>query len=65
LPTHGFARAYSGVSLDSYLKKITFQTLSPEGLLALGPHIEQLAENESLQAHKNAVTVRLNALRNE
>jgi len=63
LPTHGFARAYSGVSLDSFMKKITFQTLSEEGMLNLGPHIENMAEAEALQAHKNAVTVRLNSLK--
>jgi histidinol dehydrogenase len=59
LPTNGYARAYSGVSLDSFMKKITFQTISRKGLQNLGPTIEKLAEAESLQAHKNAVTVRL------
>lgn len=63
LPTHGFARAYSGVSLDSFMKKITFQTISEEGMLNLGTHIENMAEAEALQAHKNAVTVRLNSLK--
>jgi len=62
LPTNGYARAYSGVSLDSFLKKITFQTISPQGLQNIGPAIEQMAEGESLQAHKNAVTVRLKEL---
>ena len=64
LPTNGYARAYSGVSLDSFLKKITFQTISRKGLQNLGPTIEKLAEAESLQAHKNAVTVRLKEIAN-
>jgi histidinol dehydrogenase len=64
LPTHGYAKAYSGVSLDSFVKKITFQELSAEGILNLGPAIEKMAEAEELQAHKNAVTLRLNELRN-
>ncbi len=59
LPTHGYARAYSGVNLDSYVKKITFQKITPQGLLNIGPHIELMAEAERLQAHKNAVTIRL------
>ena len=63
LPTNGYARAYSGVSLDSFMKKITFQTISRKGLQNLGPTIEKLAEAESLQAHKNAVTTRLNSLK--
>jgi histidinol dehydrogenase len=62
LPTNGFARSYSGVSLDSFLKKITFQELSEEGILNLGPTIECMAEAENLQAHKNAVSVRLKTL---
>ncbi len=62
LPTNGFAKAYSGVSLDSYLKKITFQKISREGLLDLGPVIEQMAEAEQLMAHKNAVSIRLQKL---
>lgn len=60
LPTAGFARTYSGVSVDSFLKKITFQHISPTGIKNLGPTIETLAELEGLQAHKNAVTVRIN-----
>jgi histidinol dehydrogenase len=63
LPTNGYARNYSGVSLDSFLKKITFQKLTAEGLQNLGPTIEIMAEAEQLQAHKNAVTIRLNALK--
>jgi histidinol dehydrogenase len=59
LPTNGYARAYSGVSLDSFMKKITFQTISRKGLQNLGPTIEKMAEAESLFAHKNAVTLRL------
>jgi histidinol dehydrogenase len=63
LPTYGYARNYSGVSLDSFVKKITYQKISPEGLKALGPIVEVMAENELLQAHKNAVTIRLNYLK--
>lgn len=62
LPTNGYARAYSGVSLDSFIRKITFQEIRPEGLRTIGPAIETMAANERLDAHKNAVTVRLNAL---
>ncbi len=59
LPTNGFAKAYSGVSLESFQKFITFQQLSREGLASLGPTVEQLAEAEQLRAHKLAVTIRL------
>lgn len=62
LPTNGFAKAYSGVNLDSFIKKVTFQKVSEEGLKNIGPAIELMAEAESLQAHKNAVTIRLNKL---
>ncbi|NQT59115.1 MAG: histidinol dehydrogenase [Bacteroidetes bacterium] len=62
LPTNGFARVYSGVSVDSFIKKITFQEITPEGLKKLGPVIEVLAEAESLIAHKQAVSVRLQKL---
>ena len=62
LPTNGYAKSYSGVSLDSFYKKITFQSISPQGLTALGPVIEIMAENELLQAHKNAVSIRLNEI---
>ncbi len=58
LPTHGFAKAYSGVNLDSFLKKITFQQLTSEGLTNLSNAIILMAENEGLQAHANAVKVR-------
>src|SRR5690554_3955346 len=63
LPTHGYAKAYSGVNLDSYIRKITFQKLSKEGLRDLGPVVEVMAEAELLQAHKNAVTIRLKSLK--
>lgn len=59
LPTNGHARAYSGVNLDSYIRKITFQKLSKEGLRDLGPLVEVMAEAELLQAHKNAISIRL------
>lgn len=63
LPTSGYAHAYSGVNLDSFMKKITFQTLSEEGIANLGLVIETLAENEELLAHKLAATVRINAIK--
>ncbi len=59
LPTNGYARAYSGVSVDSFVKKITFQQLTKEGLKILGPTVEVLAAAEGLEAHKNAVSLRL------
>ena len=59
LPTNGYARAYSGVSLDSFIRKITFQEITREGLHRIGPAIETMAANEQLDAHKNAVTVRM------
>jgi histidinol dehydrogenase len=59
LPTNGYARSYSGVSLDSFVTKITFQELSKEGIRNIGPSIELMAEAEQLFAHKNAVTLRL------
>ena len=62
LPTNGWARSYSGVNLDSFLKKITFQEITPEGLKNIGPAIEKMAANEQLDAHKNAVTLRLKNL---
>lgn len=63
LPTNGYAKAYSGVSLDSFIRKITFQEILPDGMAAIGPAIEVMAANEQLDAHKNAVTVRLRELR--
>lgn len=59
LPTNGYAKAYSGVSLDTFVKKVTFQKITPEGLKNIGPVIEKMAEAEELGAHKNAVTLRL------
>ena len=59
LPTNGYAKAYSGVCLDSFVRKMTFQEIRPEGLRRIGPAIELMAANESLDGHKNAVTVRL------
>ena len=62
LPTNGYAKAYSGVSLDSFIRKITFQEILPEGIKTIGPAIEEMAANEHLDAHKNAVTIRLKAI---
>ena len=64
LPTNGYARSYSGVSVDSFVKKITFQELSSQGIQEIGEAIEVMATAERLEAHKNAVTVRLNAVKN-
>lgn len=62
LPTNGYAKAYSGVSLDSFCKKITFQELSPTGLRNIGRTVELMAEAEELEAHKRAVSIRLKTL---
>lgn len=62
LPTNGYAKQYSGVNLDSFMKTITFQKISEDGIKAIGPSIELLAEAEGLQAHKNAVSLRLKDL---
>jgi histidinol dehydrogenase len=62
LPTSAYAKAYSGVSVDSFVKKITFQHLTHEGLQNIGPHVEILADLEGLHAHRNAVSVRIAAL---
>ena len=62
LPTNGYVRQYSGVNLDSFLKAITYQKITAEGLQALGPVVEEMATAEGLQAHKNAVSIRLNKL---
>lgn len=59
LPTAGWARAYSGVNLDSYIRKVTFQHITPEGVRNIGPAVEQMAAGEGLDAHKNAMTLRL------
>jgi len=62
LPTNGFARNYSGVSVESFTKKIFFQELSEKGIVNLGEAIELMAEAEQLMAHKNAVSIRLEYL---
>jgi histidinol dehydrogenase len=62
LPTSGYARAYSGVSVDSFVKKMTFQKLTPAGLQAIGTAVETMAAAEGLDAHKNAITIRLQSL---
>ncbi|PRY52684.1 histidinol dehydrogenase [Arcticibacter pallidicorallinus] len=62
LPTSAYARSYSGVSLDSFIKKITFQHISPEGVHQIGKAVEVLAELEGLQAHKNAMSVRISSV---
>ena len=64
LPTSGYARSYSGVNIDSFTKKITFQELTPEGIKSIGHAVETMAENEDLMAHKLAVTLRLNSIEN-
>jgi histidinol dehydrogenase len=65
LPTNGFAKNHSGVSVESFVKKITFQEISAEGMINLGPTIELMAEAESLTGHKNAVSIRLKKLKND
>lgn len=62
LPTNGFAKAYSGVNLDSFVKKITFQEITSDGLKSISPTIEAMAEAENLEAHKNAVSIRIKKL---
>ena len=62
LPTSSYARAYSGVSVDSFVKKITFQHITPEGIKNIGPSVEVLAELEGLHAHRNAVSIRMSGL---
>lgn len=64
LPTNGYAKAYSGVSLDSFTRKMTLQEITPQGIRNIGPAVEVLAANERLDAHKQAVSVRLQALDN-
>ena len=64
LPTHGYATAYSGVNLDSYNRKVTFQHLTEEGIRSIGHAVEVMAENEQLDAHKNAMTLRVRAIEN-
>ena len=65
LPTNGYAKNYSGVNLDSFLKAMTFQKISEKGIQNIGKTIEIMAEAEGLQAHKNAITLRLKALQND
>ena len=65
LPTNGYAKQYSGVNLDSFMKSMTFQKISSEGIQNIGNAVELMAEAEGLQAHKNAVTLRLNSLKNK
>jgi histidinol dehydrogenase len=65
LPTYGYARMFSGVSVDSFIKQITMQHITRQGLQNLGPTVEKLAELEKLQAHKNAVSIRLKDLNSE
>jgi histidinol dehydrogenase len=62
LPTNGYAVAYSGVNLDSYIRKITFQHITAQGIRRIGPAVEEMAGNESLQAHRNAMTLRLQSI---
>ncbi len=62
LPTHGYALAYSGVNLDSYNRKVTFQHITEEGIRSIGTTVELMADNESLHAHRNAMTVRIKSL---
>ena len=64
LPTHGYAVAYNGVNLDSYNRKITFQHITPEGIANIGHAVEIMAENEQLDAHRNAMTVRIKECKN-
>ena len=63
LPTNGYSKQYSGVNLDSFMKTITYQRISPEGLIGIGPAIEIMADAEGLEAHKQAVSIRLGALK--
>ena len=62
LPTHGYAVAYNGVNLDSYCRKVTFQHLTEEGIHSIGRAVEVMADNEQLEAHRNAMSVRINSL---
>jgi histidinol dehydrogenase len=59
LPTKGFAKTYSGVNLDSFVKKVTYQQISEKGIINIGPAIEQMAMSEELYGHKNAISLRL------
>ena len=64
LPTNGYAKNYSGVSLDSFVKKVSFQRITKEGLRSIGKTIEIMADEEDLFAHKNAVSIRLKSIQN-
>ena len=64
LPTHGYATAYSGVNLDSFIRKITFQHLTADGIRHIGRAVEVMADKESLYAHKNAMTLRIKDILN-
>jgi histidinol dehydrogenase len=64
LPTHGYAKAYNGVNLDSFMRKVTFQHITPEGIRSIGHAVEVMAENEHLLAHKNAMTLRIKDVEN-
>src|SRR5690606_15901962 len=63
LPTNGYAKNYGGLSLDSFVKKITYQKITEEGIKNIGPTLETMTENEMLRAHKNAVSIRLDYLK--
>jgi len=63
LPTNGYAKQYSGVNLDSFMKSMTFQKITEQGIQNIGKAIETMAEAEGLQAHKNAVSLRLKSLK--
>lgn len=65
LPTNGFAKTFSGVSVDSFVKKITFQELTAEGISKIGPAVELMADAEGLAGHRNAVTIRLKSIKND
>ncbi len=65
LPTNGYAKAYSGVNLDSFVKKITFQQVTDYGIFNIGPAIEKMAASEGLDGHKNAVSLRLKQVINK
>ena len=65
LPTNGYARVYGGVSLNSFVKKVTYQKISPKGIKNIGSVIEVMAEAENLSAHKNAVSIRLKKLKSK
>ena len=62
LPTHGYARAYSGVNLDSFCRKVTFQQLTAEGIRSIGRTVELMADAEQLQAHRHAMTLRMRSI---